>query len=105
MSMFAVIAIGGKQYRVSPGQKLRVEKLSSPDGKTFSVEQVLLVDDGQQPKIGQPVVTGAKVEAKVLRQYRGDKVTVLKYKPKVRYRKKFGHRQSLTEIEVTKIEV
>ncbi len=101
--MFAIIEIGGKQYLVSPGQKLSVEKVLSPDGKNFSIEKVLLLHDGQQAQIGQPLVPQAKVEARVVRQYRSHKVTVLKFKPKVRYRRKHGHRQDLTEIEITKV--
>lgn len=101
--MFAIIEIGGKQYLVSPGQKLSVEKLSVPEGKALFIEKVLLVHDGKQSMIGQPLVAEAKVEAKVLRQYRGEKITVLKFKPKVRYRRKYGHRQALTEIEITNI--
>lgn len=103
--MKAVIVVGGKQYLVSKGQKLSVEKMNAAVGDTVSFDQVLLTTDGNNTMVGQPAVAGAKVTAKVLRQYAGAKVTVLKYKPKVRYRRKFGHRQSLTEIEVTKIAV
>lgn len=103
--MFAVVAIGGKQYLVSPGQRLHVDALSAAAGSSVRFGSVLLVDDDGRYQVGQPHVTGAAVEAKVLRQYRGDKVTVLKYKSKIRYRKKFGHRQSKTELEIVGIEV
>ncbi|MBI4425995.1 MAG: 50S ribosomal protein L21 [Candidatus Kerfeldbacteria bacterium] len=101
--MFAIVAISGKQYLVSQGQRLSVDALAVEAGKTVRFDAVLLVAGGARIQVGQPQVAGVTVEAKVLRQYRGDKVTVLKYKPKVRYRKKFGHRQSLTELEVTNI--
>ncbi|MBI5404915.1 MAG: 50S ribosomal protein L21 [Candidatus Kerfeldbacteria bacterium] len=102
--MVAVIEFGGKQYLVAAGQKVTLEKI--PDvaaGGTVTFDRVLLTADKGKAKIGQPTVTGATVTGKVLKQFRGDKVTVLKYKPKVRYRKKYGHRQSLTQVEITKI--
>ena len=102
--MVAVIEFGGKQYLVSAGQKVTVEKV--PDvvaGGAVTFDRVLLIADKGKTKIGQPLVEGAKVTGKVLKQFRDDKVTVLKYKPKVRYRKKYGHRQSLTLVEITKI--
>ncbi len=101
--MKAVIVVGGKQYLVSKGQKLSVEKMNAAVGDTVSFDQVLLTTDGSNTMVGQPAVAGVSVTAKVLRQYRDDKVTVLKYKPKVRYRRKYGHRQPLTEIEVTAV--
>ncbi len=104
--MVAVIEFGGKQYLVSPGQKVTLEKVPDvKDGGTVTFERVLLIADKGQAKIGQPLVEGAKVSGKVLKHFRGDKVTVLKYKPKVRYRRKFGHRQSLTDIEITAVKV
>lgn len=102
MSTFAVIKTGGKQYLVSPGQKLRVEKLDvKEDGKVVFGE-VLLVGEDKKLEIGTPLIKGAKVEAKVLKQGREKKVLVFKYHSKTRYRKKKGHRQLFTEVEITK---
>ena len=101
--MFAVIETGGKQYRVSEGKKLRVEKLDAEEGKVFVFDKVLLVSDDMGTKIGTPVVGGAKVEAKVLKQGRADKVIVFRYHAKTRYRKKKGHRQPFTAVEIMKI--
>ena len=100
--MFAVIETGGKQYRVSPGTKIKVEKLAS-EGEDFVFDKVLLVSDGKELKIGKPYLEGSKVEAKVLGQGRARKIIVFRYHSKTRYRKKKGHRQPFTEVEVTKI--
>lgn len=100
--MFAVIKTGGKQYRVSPGTKLKVEKLT-PEGENFVFDKVLLVSDGKGIKIGKPYLENSRVEAKVLKQGRAKKVIVFRYKSKTRQRKKKGHRQPYTEIEITKI--
>ncbi len=100
---FAVIRTGGKQYRVSPGLKLKIEKLDAPEGSTVRFDEVLLVADGENVDIGAPLVKGATVEAKVLKQGRARKQIVFKYHPKSRYRKKKGHRQWFTEVEITKV--
>lgn len=100
--MFAVIETGGKQYRVSPGTKIKVEKLASED-ENFVFNRVLLVNDGKAVKIGKPYLDGFKVEAKILKQGRADKKIVFRYKSKTRQRTKKGHRQHFTEVEVTKI--
>lgn len=99
----AVIETGGKQYRIAAGQKLKVEKLDAAAGSNFSFDKVLLLTNGEDVKVGAPYVSGAKVEAKVLRQDRGDKVIVFRYHSKTRYRKKKGHRQPLTEVLITNI--
>ena len=101
--VFAVVETGGKQYKVSPGQKLKVEKLNAQAGANLSLDKVLLVADGEEVKLGAPYVEGAKVEAKVLSQGRHDKKIVFKYHSKTRYKKKKGHRQHYTELEVTGI--
>ena len=101
--MLAVIKTGGKQYVVSPGQKLKIEKLEVEVGKEIIFDQVLLVSDTDKLLIGMPLVEGATVTAKVLNQGRGDKIVVFKYKAKKRYKVKKGHRQSFTEVEVTKV--
>jgi large subunit ribosomal protein L21 len=103
MANFAVIATGGKQYVVEPGMKLKLEKLAGDAGDVIAFENVLLKVDGDSVKVGAPNVDGGKVEAKVLRQMRDRKKIVFKYHSKTRYRKHKGHRQHLTEVEITKI--
>lgn len=98
-----MIKTGGKQYKVKPGMKLKVEKLDAAESGAVKFDQVLLVADGEKVEIGQPLVKGAKVEAKVLRQGRDKKKIVFKYHRKTRYHKKKGHRQPFTEVEITKI--
>ncbi len=103
--MFAVIKTGGKQYKVAEGDVLRVEKLSPPAGgdrKEVVFDDVLLVVNGEV-KLGKPVVSGAKVIAKVLEEGKGDKKIVFKFKSKTRQHKKKGHRQPYTKIQITKI--
>ena len=101
--MYAVIETGGKQYRVSPGDRLMVEKLPGEAGDKVVFDRVLLVVDNDNVHIGRPLVEGAKVEATIVRQTRGRKVIVFKYKPKNRYRRKKGHRQYYTEVLVDRI--
>lgn len=103
--MFAVIKTGGKQYLIQPGQKLKIEKINAGEGDNFLFEEVLLTADDKEVKIGMPLVKGAKVEAGVLRQGRERKIIVFKYHNKTRYRKKRGHRQHFTEVEIKKIEI
>jgi large subunit ribosomal protein L21 len=100
--VFAVIKTGGKQYVVTEGRTYDFEKLDLEEGKEV-VFEALLVADKSSVKIGDPIVTGVKVTGKVVSQFRDDKVLVLKYKPKKRYHKSYGHRQSLTKVEITKI--
>lgn len=100
---FAVIKTGGKQYIAASGQKLKIEKLNAAEGDVVSFDDILLVADGDDIKIGAPQVLGARVEAKVLRQARAKKVIVFKYRPKARSRVKRGHRQHFTEVEIVKI--
>jgi len=101
--MFAVIKTGGKQYLVAPGDKIRIEKIDAKEGKEVAFKEVLLLEKGKSLKIGTPLVRGAKVMAKVLKQDRAKKVIIFKYKPKKRYQVKKGHRQPFTEIEILKI--
>ncbi|NQV00619.1 MAG: 50S ribosomal protein L21 [Parcubacteria group bacterium] len=103
--MFAVIKTGSKQYLVSPGDKIKIEKLETDEGKEIIFDQVLLLEKNKALKIGDPLVKGAKVTAKVLKQDRAKKVIIFKYKPKKRYQKKMGHRQPYTEVEILKFEV
>jgi large subunit ribosomal protein L21 len=101
--MYAVIKTGGKQYKVSPGDTLKVESLAGEKGDTVELSDVLLVEDGGSVKVGTPVVTGAKVTAEVVRQGRGKKVLVFKHKRRKSYRKLNGHRQGFTELKIKEI--
>lgn len=103
-NMMAVIQTGGKQYLVKEGQWLTVEKLDRKEGDTLEFDALLTGEaDGSNVKVGTPTVSGAKVTAKVLEQGREDKILVVKYKPKVRYRRHVGHRQPFTKIQIEKI--
>lgn len=99
---FAIVETGGKQYQVAEGQKLRIEKLELEAGSVLMLDKVLLTVDGEDVKVGTPYLD-AKVEAKVLKQGKADKKIVFKYHSKTRYRKKKGHRQLFTEIEIVKV--
>ena len=101
--MYAVIKTGGKQYRVSPGDSVEVEKLPHEVGEQVELDQVLLVASGSDTKIGQPLVEGAKVKATVTRQAKGRKVIVFKFRPSKRYRRKKGHRQHYTRLRIDEI--
>ena len=101
--MFAIIESGGKQYLVSKGDKIQVEKLDGEAGNTVTFDKVLFVGDDKSHTLGKPVVEGKTVEGKILEQGRGDKIRVFKYKAKSKYRKTQGHRQSYTEVEITKV--
>lgn len=100
----AVVKTGGKQYLVKPNQKLRVEKLPGETGSTIILDEVLLSAKNGQVTLGQPFIKGVKVVATITEQGRGKKIIVQKYKPKVRYRKKMGHRQFFTEVIIKNIE-
>ena len=100
--MYAVIKTGGKQYRVSEGQKLRVEKLAGQVGEKVTLGEVLLIG-GETPKIGQPLVKGASVAAEITGQDRGKKIVVFKFRRRKNYRRKTGHRQQYTELKITGI--
>ena len=100
--MYAIIATGGKQYKVSEGDVIKVEKLDAKVGESFTFDQVLIVNDGEV-KVGDPTVAGASVEASVVSEGRGKKVIVYRYKRKSGYHKKNGHRQSYTEVKIEKI--
>lgn len=101
MANFAVIQTGGKQYLVKPGDVLRVEKIEAKDGATVKFDAMLVADEsGKEVKVGKPTVKGASVSATVVRTGRADKVTVIKFKAKVRYKRKAGHRQPFTEIRI-----
>jgi large subunit ribosomal protein L21 len=103
--MFAIVTLGGKQFKVREKDELEVEKLDLEDGKNFKVTEVLLVaeDDGSMVKVGMPYVAGAHVECQTIEQGKGDKIRVFKFKAKKRYHKTQGHRQAFTLIKVLKI--
>ena len=101
--MKAVIVTGGKQYTVAEGDVLYIEKLNAEENATVKFEQVLAVLDGENSKVGAPVVEGAVVEAKVVKNGKGKKIDVIKYKPKKGEKKHIGHRQPYTKVEITKI--
>ena len=102
---FAIIQTGGKQYKVSKGDVLNVEKLGGKQqaGEKIVFDKVLLVDNGKDTSIGTPFIEGAKVEGEMVAEGRNKKVTVIHYKPKVRYFKKAGHRQPFFKIKITNI--
>ncbi|MFA5071960.1 MAG: 50S ribosomal protein L21 [Minisyncoccales bacterium] len=101
--MLAVIKTGGKQYRVSPKDKLKIEKIAAEEGAEVVFDNVLLVENGKDLTIGEPLIKGATVIAKVLKQAKADKVMTFKYKSKKRYKVKKGHRQQYTEVEIVDV--
>jgi large subunit ribosomal protein L21 len=101
--MQAVIETGGKQYLVSPKDKVVIEKLEGKAGDSITFDKVLLVADGDKVNIGKPYVSGSKVVAKVIDQAKSDKIVVFKYRAKSRYRRKQGHRQNQTIVEIQSI--
>lgn len=101
--MYAIIKTGGKQYKVSEGDLVRVEKLAYEVGDTVDFDQVLLVSNDGELKVGSPIVEGAKVSATVEDQNKDKKIVVYKYKPKKQYRKKHGHRQPYTLVKINSI--
>lgn len=101
--MYAVIETGGKQYKVNEGDFIYVEKLDVEDGAAVTFDKVLVVGEGADIKVGAPVVDGATVEGNVVKTGKGKKVVVFKMKPKKGYRKKQGHRQAYTKVEIKKI--
>jgi large subunit ribosomal protein L21 len=101
--MYAVVKTGGKQYRVSAGEKIKVEQITAEVGSEVVLGEVLLVADGDAVRLGAPLLDGASVKAKVLAHGRGDKVRIFKMRRRKHYRKTQGHRQNYTEIEITGI--
>jgi large subunit ribosomal protein L21 len=101
--VYAVVETGGKQYRVAVGDRIEVERLDAEPGTDVTLDRVLLVADGEDVRVGTPVVEGARVVASVEDQIKGKKVIVFKFKPKKRYRRKQGHRQQLTRLTIKEI--
>lgn len=102
--MLAVIKTGGKQYLVAPGQKIKIEKIEIEDGSEIIFDEVLVLEKNRKVEIGTPFIKNVKVIGKVIKQGKGKKVIIFKYRPKTRYKKKQGHRQSFTEVEILRIE-
>jgi len=102
-SMYAVIRTGGKQYRVSQGDTLQVETIDANAGDSIEFDQVLMVGEGEQVRIGTPLVDGSKVTATVRAHGRGDKVEIIKFRRRKHHMKRMGHRQNYTEVEITGI--
>ncbi len=100
---FAVIKTGGKQYLVEVGKKIKIEKLDAKEGGSVTFDEILMVGNDKEIKIGKPFVSGAKVTGTVLKQDKDKKVVTFKYRPKTRYHKTIGHRQPYTMVEIKKI--
>jgi len=100
---YAIVETGGKQYKVAPGQKVDVDRMAVAEGEDVELSRVLLIADGEDTIIGSPTIDGAKVTATCLGEHKGDKIIVFKYKPKVRYRRKTGHRQLYARLEIKEI--
>jgi large subunit ribosomal protein L21 len=98
--MYAVIKTGGKQYKVAPGEKLKIEQIVADVGAAVILDQVLMVGDGEVVRLGQPVLAGASVTATVVSHGRGDKVTIFKMRRRKHYQKHQGHRQGYTELQI-----
>ena len=101
--MYAVIKTGGKQYRVAAGEKIKVEQIPADVGAEITLDQVLMVGEGESVKIGTPIIAGATVTAKVLAHGRGPKIKIFKMRRRKHYQKHQGHRQNYTEIEISGI--
>lgn len=99
----AIIKTGGKQYKVSEGKTYKFEKLDKKDGSSVTFDKVLFYNDGQKSVVGKPIVKGIKVNGKIIEQGKGKKITVVKFKSKIRYRRKKGHRQFFTKVKINKI--
>lgn len=100
---YAIVVNGGKQYKAVPGETIQVDKLSNELGEKVILDEVLFIADGKKVTVGIPMVKGAQVRTTVTGQIKGPKIIVFKYKPKVRYRRKQGHRQKYTLLQVDKI--
>ena len=102
--MYAIIKTGGKQYKVAEGDEVIVEKLEVAEEESVTFEEVLAIVDGENVKIGQPVLKGAKVSGKVVKNGKGPKIRIFKFKHKTNYRRRAGHRQPFTKVKIEKIE-
>jgi large subunit ribosomal protein L21 len=103
LAVYAVFRTGGKQYRASKGERVRVERLAADVGEAVEFDQVLMVGEGADIKVGAPLVSGGKVSAKVVAQGRDEKIIIVKFRRRKHYRRTQGHRQAFTEVEITSI--
>ena len=103
--MYAIVESGGKQYRAVPGTTVEVDRLQIEEGTQIDLDQVLLVADDEDIKVGTPIVKGANVKATVVEHYKGKKILIFKYIPSKRYRRKNGHRQQYTRLQIDEISV
>lgn len=101
--MIAIIKTGGKQYKIKAGDKIKVEKLDGAEGEKITFKEVLFLGDENNIQVGKPVIPGVEVEGIIVKTAQGKKVTGVKHKAKKRYKVKFGHRQWMTEVEITKV--
>lgn len=101
--MYAIIETGGKQYKVEEGRWLKIEKLAVEEGETVKFDRVLLVADDNGIKVGQPIVAGASVSGTLMKQGKGKKIMIFKYKPKKNYRRRQGHRQAFSQVMIDSI--
>lgn len=101
--MIAIIKTGGKQYLVKKGDRIKIEKIEGKEGSAVKFSEVLFIGDDKAVKVGNPLVKGAVIEGKILKQGKAKKVWGIKHKPKKRYKVKFGHRQQFTEVEIIKL--
>jgi large subunit ribosomal protein L21 len=104
LSMYAVFKTGGKQYKAAPGDVIQVEKLDADNGASVELDEVLMVADGDEVRVGSPTIEGGKVTAEVVGHGRGDKVRIIKFRRRKHHMKRMGHRQHYTEIKITGIE-
>ncbi|MFA5308117.1 MAG: 50S ribosomal protein L21 [Dehalococcoidales bacterium] len=103
LKIYAIIETGGKQYKVTEGQTIEIDRLEAEEGGAVQLDKVLFISDGDNVTVGKPLVDGARVTATVTQNVKGDKIIIFKYKPKVRYRRKNGHRQLYTRLSIDKI--
>lgn len=103
-TIYAIVATGGKQHKVSPGQSIDVDQIPGEEGTSVELDKVLLIADGENLTIGKPLVDGARVKATIAQQARKRKIIVFKYKNKIRYRRKRGHKQHYTRLTIDQIE-
>lgn len=101
--MYAIIKTGGKQYKVAPGDVIRIEKLSAAEGESIAFDQVLMLADGEKVQVGTPLLAGQTVGASVLRHGRGNKIEIIKFRRRKHHRKQTGHRQDFTEVTITNV--
>ena len=101
---YAIVESGGKQYKAVPGKTIEVDRLAGAIGEKVVLDQVLLISDGEETRVGQPILKGAKVKTTIVDQFKAPKIVVFKYKPRNRYRVKSGHRQQYTRLKIEGIE-